>query len=151
MERFQLRPDETVLKKGSLKHYQGAIGFSDIMTGKTKVVSCHGILTSRRFVATKRTSMAPPFGPLIWLIARLVNRGKIVFEIPLGDLTAIRLKNGTKLIRLATVGGGEFPFVSDGFTDQTESWVEAISEAAAAALPDRKVNRTPEAVEFARA
>src|SRR5688572_22833329 len=117
MKSFQLQPDETILKKGPLKHYQGEIGFSNIMTGKTKIAPCHGILTSRRFVATKRTSMTPPFGPLVWLVAGLLNRGKIVFEVPLGDLAAIRLKNGTKLIRLATVGGDEFPIVSDGFTD----------------------------------
>ena len=147
MEKFKLEPNERILMEGALFQVEGeGKGAMDFLTGKSKMIKCGGILTDKRFVAWEKPQVGPPLSPLIWLIARIFKGRPIRFAIPLAAFTSIDIGPGTGFTLKA--GGAAYRIASDGFFDQRDQWLKAISEAVTAACPGKQANRSEKLLEF---
>lgn len=149
MEKFKQQPDEKVLMKGSLIYVQGEPGFKNYLKGKTTVMECTGILTSKRFVACKKRKFFP-WGPLIWLFI-LARRREIVFMIALSSFASIKYDKGSgKNLLMKASDGSEYRVVWTRFYDKTGKWVRAITDAIVEACPGTKGQVTDGLVEFVK-
>src|SRR6185503_6333701 len=94
MDKFQQRPDEQIVLKGSINYVQGDPTFTNFLKGRAKITECTCFLTSKRFVATKKRKFFP-WGPIIWICIAMMSR-KVVFEIPLAQFKAIEQDKDAK-------------------------------------------------------
>jgi hypothetical protein len=135
--------------KGNLLLAEGEAGFKNFFSGKYRVTQLTGFLTAKRFVACKRRRYFP-WGPLIWIFIAMVKR-KIVFSIPLADLTGIKSEtNNPKGWTLQTAGGREFRLTSDGLLNQSKQWRQRISSAVIRSDPTTSLQETADLMSFTK-
>lgn len=147
-EQFKLADNERVLMEGKLCYFPGE--WRDVSVFKIKMLYCGGILTNKRFVVWEKPQVGPPFTPLVWLFVRLFKGRPILACVPLEKLSSIEIGPGTGFTLMDGSGPG-VRIASDGFFDQREKWLKAISEAVAAACPGKKARKTETLLEFAGA
>lgn len=148
-EKFKKRPGESLNMKGNLSYVKGEVGIKNLLSGKCRVTECTVFLTNERLVATKaRRSF--PWGPLVWLVRSLFAR-KILFSIPLAQVTAIKLDPARRSeMILQTAAGGEFKLTCNAIFSKTPKWVAALTSAVTQSSPGTTAEQSESAVTFVR-
>ena len=139
MEKFKLEPGESILRKGAMHHVVGST-MQDIVLTKAG-----GILTDKRFVLWEKPKVGYPFTPFVWLFVRLIKGQPVMFAVPLARLSAIELDNVGFTLHAPSVSQRVVP---DTFFSQRDAWVQAISDAVAAACPGKRAQKSERRVEF---